>query len=358
LLRPAGLHEQRPEPGTAVKLTLAVAPDRKGGFLHEAGLGHPRGALSRLCEWLFPAIDSNLDCEYKTRRSRPVKSSDWLRLDAAKLARRTLPIAQPQNESFWKHFGKYSPAVRPIVSSDGRIVGRGVICVNAPGPREIGVVTTDGIRAASFYGILGVLEGVAADAVRNSAEPIIDERALAKWAAEQAQLVPKFLRSRQAQYEVAKIVASCGGDTGKLPVARIGNRWISIDQVSKCKFPKKVVLITDDVAKFELDGALRLDANVMIVANEYFHWGSPAMLWQSRPWPPLPERFRQFVGEEGRFAALWLVVVEAISMSWGSPFGDVMRCSSLAARDGQKPVRVGVRKNRVRKIVADVIRRP
>jgi hypothetical protein len=359
LLRFAELHEQRLEPGTTVRLKLRKAPTAQAGFLR-LGRFRREWKLRDLCEWLFPAIDANLSCEFDGDKSEAVASLDWITLDGVELVGRIFADERPRSRGMAKLYGRYVKGLRPMLDTDGNVIGRAVVCPRMFGRKDggPGLVTTNGIRAETVHGIMGILQGVSVNAPRDLANPIVDEETLAKWATEQARLVLKFLRSREEKREAASIIAACGGDTGQLPVARVSGGWISAARVRKQRLPAELLIIDDDDRWAEGSKTRKLEPNVFAVSNGDSYWGVLERRRGEASWPPVPERFREYKIQGEEFSPIWFVLVEAIAQSWKVPLREVMTCSSLRTRNKGERRRVGMRGKRAERVVADIIRKP
>ncbi|MCP4339541.1 MAG: hypothetical protein GY799_11790, partial [Desulfobulbaceae bacterium] len=106
-----------------------------------------------------------------------------------------------------------------------------------------------GLTSCSLSGIAGSLIGVPTRASRDSAEPIVKDDELRRWAEEQSALVPALWEDIKSQAACAQYIRLCGGDTGDLPICRNRGGWCSASDIrSRNDIPENVVLLDPEQA--------------------------------------------------------------------------------------------------------------
>jgi hypothetical protein len=367
LLRHANGNEHLEHGGARIRVWL------KKGLLDSKGLfPAPRWEepwkLERLCEWLCPSIDVNVEVEHGGERTRVVTASDWITMDGLKLFQRLRrdprrrEIYLPRDEPTLK---QQLRNLRLIRSKDGTVLGRLCALQNYYGERkepEFGVVTVGGMRSSvlSDYrnSVVGVLAGRATSATRQSAVPIADPEALAKWATEQAQLL-KPIRARQEE-RFAPLIRSFGGDTGPLAIGYRQGRPITITDLREWKeIPDEIVVIDDDYQFREQRKAVSLAKNVIAIPTdgesqgllrelERFDSGSTSTKWPSSDEIQLTPKRRLSKG------TVYFAVLEALSAAWQCSIQGLIADSDFSGSEQA----VGTKGKGTFKWKADILRRP
>jgi histidine kinase/DNA gyrase B/HSP90-like ATPase len=301
LVRFAPPTEQIRDGGTRVRVWLKNAPDGKGGLLaadYYWGSGIRLG-LGKLCASLAPAIDVDLYAEDGTGGHRVVAASDWLTIEGAELLSRT---------KYW-HLGKEeqvcAPLLRIIKGSDGRPLGRAMICRDS---RGVDIVTVGGLRIQSAeMWARGVFVGTVKTIARDKAAIIADSDLLKSWASEQAKVLAEDMPGEFMSTDLAPIVLSFGGDIGALPIAVWQDKFLNRED------PSGWESIPDEIGIFAYDDVAGVD--VPFVTSFLGHIIKvPGLYTRSRSRLPQYEeallRVRHFVRE--CIARAWQCAVEEI----------------------------------------------
>jgi len=305
------------------------------------------------------------------KESAPVKivsANDWVVLNPAEFGARVglrsfgslKPKEKMRLRKIWNN-------LRPLLNSNGEILGRACICddsFHSEDPYSVrqalrGVITVGGLRALDLRSISGIIKGRSIRATRDQALPIIDEVELARWASEQATLVPSIYHHGRSLLECSKLIRRLGGDTGKLPIAFGKNGWVSLDQIRNWeKIPNKVLIVSSTEFDFLQTkvGPISLDEFIVVV-DSY----SRVPPWSSRNRSHELPRPRQFAvtGADGEQRLLSyytpkVSIIEALAQLWATSLSDVLRASDFTERAHK----IGHRAEQVIKVRADVIKRP
>jgi hypothetical protein len=116
----------------------------------------------------------------------------------------------------------------PLVGSDGTVYGRAFIS----GGRSYlsdGWITVGGLRAARLSNLTGVLLGEPLTAARDHAWPLVPAEVLGLWATEQVNLIAPAVIAEEQKAQAAEVILECGGDIGDLPIASVGDEWLTSD---------------------------------------------------------------------------------------------------------------------------------
>jgi hypothetical protein len=191
--------------------------------------------------WLCPTIDTDLCVDDgKGKHGIIVHASDWLEIPGPKLLERTTTGYLGNI-----NFNSWGANVRPICRG-GHIVGRACI---VPSSIANGCVTIGGFRCQTVLSIAGVMQGESVRVARDEAEVCVPHEELARWATEQAALVPSTTKDKEQLATCARIVALLGGDIGDLPIAKVAGGWVGREAFSEWARDKEsVIVITVSVA--------------------------------------------------------------------------------------------------------------
>ncbi len=305
--------------GTRVRVWLRAPPDAPDGIFYRRG--HDRSwTLEELCAWLCPTLDVHLDVEdTHGKRTRVVPASDWTTIDGYELLGRTWSPQPEPFERLWpREIPEMAQNLRTLVSSSGDVVGRA--CIH---PTYAGVVAVGGLRACSMRGISGVLVGRPGATRQATVVPVVERQELARWASEQAALLPALVKEPAEQMACAQIVRACGGRLGALPIAEGSSGWMSEQGIAAWdEVPDEVLLVRDHQSGRGpwWRTKITLAPNVLVVRMHL-----PAILDARDPtlWPseeaPAAEPWRAVL------PTLAGAVLEALARAWGVGLDEVVR---------------------------------
>lgn len=236
LVRDALPSERLIDGGTIVRVFLERKPTAFGGLLD---LGRGRVvSLPELCAYLCPAVDVAIICCLADREDHTVGASDWLMMPGQDLLARTHFDPNDRHDiRSLEVLPLLADNLREICASDGSVVGRAAVSAGARWTgynsveRVRGVVTVGGLRAGRLWGIAGILAGTPTRAARDLAVPNISDMELARWADEQAKLVPHAYPEPSGQMYCASIIWRCGAATQDLPICWFRGRWLTYDEL-------------------------------------------------------------------------------------------------------------------------------
>jgi hypothetical protein len=363
LLRPAENSERLDDGGTRVRVWLKDGLLSSGGLLRAERWEQP-WRLERLCEWLCPSLDVNLDFEHNGKTKSIIKASDWKTMAGFRLYKR---LTRDERSGRYatermKRFRDDLKKLRVIRDKSGEIVGRACLLSYTWGERkdpEFGVVTSGGLRASSFGDyratFFGVLAGVPTTATRKTAVPTTDPEALAIWASEQARLAGRPIREEWGE-RMAAIICNLGGNPGTLAVGFGKKGSVNIDVLRTWKdIPDEVLLIDEDYEFREQRKSTSLDQSVLAIEFD----GEPRNLLRgpyhgdSQKWP-LSEKVGLTPKRDLSKNTTYYAVIEALATAWHSTAEQVIASSDFS----QKERFVGKRGKRRFKAKADALRKP
>ena len=346
ILRSANRDEQLIDGGTSVKLRLIGDPTKRGGLLMSGQDDEPV-LFEDLCRRMCPAVDVDLCIRKGDLLEKIVGAEDWKTIDAIEFLARLEPLYPHQEGSrdpaqIEAFRARVSPNLRLLRDGNGEIVGRACITVGLGHQWEShgleGAVTVGGLKACGLYGIVGILPGRSLRASRDSATPLVDNSVLARWAEEQADILPQIWDEPEALSRCAKFIRLCSGSTKGLPVAKHRGSWVSADQIAEMVSPPDFAVLLDgfDIDELKHLESYELDDSVFVTEGS----GIPAIL-QSRvygrsEWPnPWKRSFT--------WATLAGVVIEALCKAWGVPAERVFTDPCLDREEDVPIARVGDR---------------
>jgi hypothetical protein len=176
---------------------------------------------------LAPASDVTIDAIAFGRSTHAVVAADWLKISAEALTRRALLPNQPTR----LQLNMAKLAMRPLVTQNGRVVGRAALWPLDSHLHEIGGLISRGLRVRAIQHILGVLQGGVATAARNAGDLQIPREILSTWATEQASIIQKSKMSVEQKALCAELILSCEGNIFELPIVEWGGRWLGEAQL-------------------------------------------------------------------------------------------------------------------------------
>lgn len=347
LIRPAGDGEVMSDAGTRVRVWLRTAPDAPDGIFYRRGVDRC-WTLEELCAWLCPALDVHLDVEdAHGKRTRVVPASDWTRIDGYELLGRTWSPQPEPFERLWpREIPEMAQNLRALLSTSGEIVGRA--CIH---PTYVGVVAVGGLRSCSLRGISGVLVGRPGSTRQAAALPVVERQELARWASEQAALVPSLVKDPAEQIACAQIVRALGGTLAGLPIAEGRAGFLTEQAITAWDdVPNEVLLVRDQGGRgLWWRGRITMKPNVLVVRMHL-----PTILDGKDPavWP----------GEDPRNAEPWRAVLgtlagavlEALARAWGVSLDAVVKATGPSRETRE----IGEVDGKVVEGFVDVVKRP
>jgi hypothetical protein len=351
ILKPAAEEEWLRDGGTKVRVWMKTAPKQQGGLLWRGGNAN-LWEITRLCEWLCPALDVHLSVAFNGGLKRVVTASDWLTMDSETLLRRIYePSPYPHYYQERRPLSKsriaaYSSRIRQLVLPTGQPVGRA--CVTSRDARydeHLGVTTVGGLRCNGTSAIAGILVGQPTTAARNASIPLADKRALALWASEQSRLIACAKSETMPQkFEAACTIHRCGGDTTPLPIARGRLGWLRAEDIATLGSAAEILFVSDaavSIMERDREQTIELDPNVLVVSKAY------VSMFQEGPvhWPS--------------FGTLpYYAVLEAVAKAW-SASAEAVRDASDWVTDANRPTRrIGILGGKTIEMDVDILRKP
>lgn len=330
LLRSASPDERVLDGGTRVRVWLREPLRSSRGLF--AGMDVYGDPLKYVCGPLCPCVDVNLFVDEGQAARQLVQVSDWHTMEPAALVFRLLGARVPWLDGATaQHWAAVSANLRPLRDNSGAVIGRA--CITRPqgqtslGPRRVpppGVVIVGGLRACGLTSIVGVLVGQPFRAARDLAIPVVEPQELARWATEQADLIPSVFGSPEEQVQCAQIVRVCGGDTRDLPIALSQRGWLTFGDIWAWEsLPDEVLVVgRGEVEHRRTIGDLALHDNVLAIDH-----GRPGIIeapsWAMRgeqwPRPESPAQGAELYDQQtlrgaviGALAQAWSVTPEAV----------------------------------------------
>jgi hypothetical protein len=258
-----------------------------------------------------------------------VGAEDWMTVEDAEFLARLEPYEHRGDEAsrdpgaveaFRK---RIAPNLRLLHDEDGKILGRACITVGLGREWDYagiwGAVTVGGFKACGLSGIVGILPGRSLRASRDSAIPLVDDSSLARWADEQAALLPRIWDDPEKLSRCAQYVRLCLGSTKGLPVAKHRGAWMSAEQIAAMPDPPDAAVLVDS---FTTDYQLK-HVESYVLEDSVFVTGSGGIpvLIQSRnhdepSWPRPLHGVRPWTGSF-MSATLSGAIIEALCKAWG-----------------------------------------
>jgi hypothetical protein len=322
IVRPAVPAEQIRDGGTTVRVLLADAPHDEEGLLLSTGR---RITLGQLVAGMAPASAVTLSvCSDTEGDETVVEAGDWKVIDADTLVERLGSL-------YWER--QVSPAalrnMRPIIETDGRVVGRLAVVPFAAGSPNATVV--GGLRSGQLGGMMGVLVCEALTAARDQALPVVTRDALATFAAEQATLVAALTDDTGDLLGCSEVIARLGGCTGALPVLlTAAGRLDHAGAVAWLSLRGKVVFVSHYQMP-QTSGDTVLCSDVAVTDSGHMALLSGAAFSE---WPEIL-RDDPITGDISLGAAL------AISEAWAMPLGEVAAQSRIRGRASRPFATIG-----------------
>lgn len=377
ILRKAQEHEYIRDGGTCVRVWLNDDPFSFHGIFNS--FDTEKQNLEEICAWLCPSLDVNLHVQHDSENPKLViTGSDWVEISGLELLKRVrghkeLNTNRPkqrrkinrkdeglEKERLSNIINSLAQNLRVVKDSSGAIIGRACISArNADMDYHIndrGVVTVGGFRTTDLTGISGILIGTSQNAARDIAVPVIDTRALAEWATDQADLVLNVYDDLKLLEDCAQIVRLCGGDTRNLSIAYGTSGWVSAEDINVWQdIPNEILLVQD--ASLSLGrmrfGEIKLYKHVLAV-----DMGWPGVL-QNRlsafhvQWPEFADSGLGFHSK-----SLEGAVIETLSKKWGKSLEDILAASSFSDDDEDVEREIGTANGQPIIERVDIIRKP
>jgi len=316
ILRMADSGEQLRDGGTLVDIRLRDNPLENGGILY-AKDNSSRPSLANVCKRIAPALDVNLLVEEGGTQFKSVGANDWITIDGIELLERLgdTDYRQQASESILKEVRERAAAnLRLIKDEHGEVIGRACISIGYAGFHSdqvdtTGQVVVGGLVASGLSGIAGVLLGTPERASRDAAKPLASREIVARWAEEQSDLVPYLWPNEEHQKACAQNIRICGGDTKRLPIAKLNGIWVSAIEIAQMVLPDEIILLDDFSVQYRLIHVrdLELFPNVFLTNTG----GIPAV-FQDHEWV-------RYGKERDELLPITLsgAVIESVAKAWG-----------------------------------------
>jgi hypothetical protein len=245
--------------GTRIEVKLKHKSGAKHGLLHSSHWSLKRYSLARVVAAVAPNLDVALYVQEDAKVGGVSTPGDWLTIAEPNLIGRLNPATDPK-----ENVGDSDGRLRPLVNEDGKVVGRASINPDRYyWQADGGWVTVDGLRANRMFNLQGLLLGEAVTASRDAATPLVDQKTLARWASEQANLIAAAAGDDEEQAKVAEVVLECGGEVGDLKILKLGSQWLSSEEFNERLSDLSVVLLS-------FDGEFRYDEdNDDVIARDF-----------------------------------------------------------------------------------------
>ena len=319
--------------------------------------------LKELCAWLCPSLDVTLRVQQQGEPvETAVQAADWQTLEPRELLRR---IWGPLNvhesdpdlgERVKQVIATFAQNVRPIVNSDGRMVGRACLApriMDNASEFERSLITIGGMRATPMTALLGLLDGRPLTAARNDAMPTAEPEVMERWATEQADLLEyvkpegRQFTDMQKVFTWARIIRRLAGRIAGLPIFYRQDGWLNAADLRKACVNLDEVLCPMGGAT--LDDAEQWSpflnpqqenyetANVRLNNNVFYTTrgghltsrinGGPG---SSYDWPTWISEADYYLGDEGKshvFGRVVAEVVDVLAEAWGVSVESIAKSS-------------------------------
>lgn len=335
ILRMANTHEQLRDGGTIVRLLLKSSPYEKGGMLYSAPHEEAR-SLAEVCREIAPALDVRLKVVDNGIESLAVEANDWRTIDGGEFLERLghTDFGKKGTREYLKALQRRAARnLRELKDHNGKVIGRACISVGFAAFTEHidinGQLVVGGLTASPLSGIAGVLLATPKRAARDQAAPLASTEVLARWADEQADLVPQLWSSAELQLACAQNIRICGGKTKCLPIAFQNDKWLSALDIENMSLPDTVILIDNFIIRYKLKHVrdLRLSSNVFVTSSN----GIPAVFQDAY-------YFTERRHDDQISLSLAGAVIESVAKSWGVQVEDLKKSNDF---DKEGPVSIG-----------------
>jgi hypothetical protein len=335
LLRAAKGDELLCDGGTTVRVWVGDEPESENGALYRPA--HRRRKIEDICEWLCPAIDTNVYVQRgDSVKKHVIRASDWKTISGKKLIAR---VADDGLQSSWsakeqaRLIEEVGPNLRTVKNNQGEIVGR--VAVNPSElHNDLGAITDGGFRVCAMYRIAGIFHGKVTTASRRTATPTVAESDLAQWASEQQSLIAAMKFAPDEAYRrahAANTVAFCGGNIGDLPVAEVSTGWMSLNELKTLKPLPDEIIIVERSEMYDSDrliqdfGEMKLNSNVFVCEDNRPYFVEEA---GDEGWPdPASLSEKPTAGKSNQ-----ATTIRTLAQLWGATLGEVEAASSFSIR--------------------------
>lgn len=325
-------------------------------------------SFEELIEILCPALDCNVDLDYKNTNKRIIKANDWISIPSIDLIKRIMGRSRFASLSkIEKELLKaVSNNLRTITEDDGTVSGR--VLIYGDGETWIdkiflkGVMTIGGLYSCNLRGLVGVLVGKADRASRDSGIPIISPSKLSEWATSQSVLLSDLNLEDEIQMHCAGYVRICGGYTGKLKILFHQSGALSYDDfleyLNKSCIHELYMTSTDAVYLFEREHK----QNIKMLNNViWFNHGVKDIL-QTTDYVPIflfwPECRESSADAEGFFIGTEGLVQKALCLSWECEINQLLESSETSTDTETHVVKIGTINDNPVILDVDIMRRP
>lgn len=298
--------------GTKVEIRL-----RQGGLeklLNSLVVVGPPLTLKELVGALAPTADATVQVREGEVTEKVVEPGDWLSIEGRELIARINPSALRARHSAGLDLA--GRLVREMSDGNGEVFGRACIWPVSYGVRAL--VCTAGIRAGEAAGLRGVLLGEPVRVSRDLARPIVPKEVLARWATEQAARIPGETDDPRQQALSAQVVLACGGSFGALKLARLGEYWVSEEELREEVRGRKEFMLEvgefeyeqdmDEVLANEFEDKFEQDEHIAVIPiGSGFGINAAGLVWPARPQS----------GAKGQGSRMAEYIGRLISAEWG-----------------------------------------
>lgn len=206
---------------------------------------------------------------------------DWATEDAYQLISRCNGVRDIPDK-----VNKFIGNTRPIFDNNGNIIGR--LCIafsreyktRTRDEREIsGAVVSGGVTSSRLTGIVGVINGEVARAIRDVCIPSsYDEFKFGQWLSEQADLIYAMNLKPRTQAQCASIIRALGGKTGELKICEASIGWLSRSELSQYILERSEIFVVHDavISSLQMKGDFVIGDNIISVGV-----GIPGVLQQN-----------------------------------------------------------------------------
>lgn len=253
ILRKAHREEQIKNGGTRITVWLSEKNLQRIFSTHYVAAMSPSEIIAKLCF----ALDCDLYLNDGTSTQQLVRANDWQTMPAEDFLCRLLGCKRIEQ------IIAKTPDIYKLLCSnlslfkeeDGSVVGRGCLYADERFYDRLtdGIVTIDGFEALKLTGIVGVLKGITKKASRDTAIPIVSQKTLDKWVAEQAQLLISRSCTDEMQLRIAKFGHVLTKKATPLKIAQWKNQYVNYSQIVE-------IVKTQNCDSYVLvqDGAVRI----------------------------------------------------------------------------------------------------
>jgi hypothetical protein len=133
----------------------------------------------------------------------------------------------------------YAEMLDYLYDDDGNIVGRAALDLDLsssrPASADLSYLNVGGLlyETRSGLGYIGVMNGDTNEASRFTAFRTVSDKNIGEWATRQASKIARYRFSQSELIYLSYKIRAAEGDSGDLPVAKIGNNYVNISELRK-----------------------------------------------------------------------------------------------------------------------------